>query len=72
MLKIKSFYQLSHISEPGSIVLVNDILAPVSVSREELSNFHHVLMALLLVLSPYLGLLSHQAGQHVLQLVLEL
>lgn len=72
MLKIKALYHLSYVAEPTCIVLVDIcLLAPVSVTAKVLSDLIHVFKALLLIISPDLGLLIHEVGEYLLHYMLE-
>ena len=64
MLEVEALDHICDVAEPASIVLIDVSLAPVAVSREVLSDLIHVLVALLLVISPYLSLLVDQVGKY--------
>ena len=70
MLEIKSFNDVSNVTEPVGVVLIQVGLTPVSVARKVFGNLIHVLKGLRFVLLPNLCLLVNQISEDAFELLL--
>lgn len=72
MLVVQTLNDGSDILEPISIVLINSALSPFIITREVLSNFIHILVALLFIILPNCMLGAYKILEHILELVFKL